>query len=528
MVVPCFVLLLSAWLQMMCPAAQSFQSHRTTTTLRGVAGTSRAPPRGCSRLYDKKNNDEASSSLLAELRQRQQQLEDQSHQIGQLWRDVKGCQSSIALALPDWVRRIAVEYPLIACGSASGEIFLGHLDSHKILTSTVRTKKEESNRDAPTTPHPAVAVDELLLEQTCRFLYGSYDGGGTIAVTFRDKLIVDAPRWGGARLHRVVTSNADNGSNIKLLSQGTIPALDGTLVTCLELDPDYLLVGTADGRVMAFALDDEDRPLSLQQKPRYQWNLANGGASSSSTTTTSGTSTSSSLSSFSGCCPITSISTGSELGFIVATTTASSVQILSIPEEDDDDEDDDDENEEESVPVRQELQPVASFYPPFDSTERRASNAFCLAAAILKHDNNNDNKDDDTSFSIVCGGNDGSLYVQPLQVRRSPNVTRSAQSVELALTRPLFALRPFHMGAVHALVSPAPGLLASTGQDGTLRMFEVHSSGRTEDTRCLYQFAGYKVWVGSLCVADQTKLLTDGADNTVIMHDFRGKGQRKE
>jgi WD40 repeat protein len=199
----------------------------------------------------------------------------------------------------------------------------------------------------------------------------------------------------------------------------------------------------------------------------------------------------------------------------------------------DDDDDDDNDNDETSSRRQQELQqPVVSFYPPFDSTERKASNAFCLDAAIVKLAT----PTNETSYSIVCGGNDGSLYVQPLQVQRktysdSPTTTFSSSSslstIELSLTRPLFSLRPFHTGAVMAVTSPtnAPGLVATASQDGTLRMYEVGL--RADESRCLYQFAGYKVWVGSLCVADGNKLFTDGADNTVIMHDFK-KGKKKE
>jgi WD40 repeat protein len=114
------------------------------------------------------------------------------------------------------------------------------------------------------------------------------------------------------------------------------------------------------------------------------------------------------------------------------------------------------------------------------------------------------------------------VYVQPLNVQRPQGGTPSSASVvELALTSPLFPLRPFHNGPVVAMTSPAQGLVATASQDGTLRMYDVGS--QTRHSRILYQFAGYKVWVGSLCVAHGDRLYTDGADNQVIGHHFRGK-----
>jgi WD40 repeat protein len=416
------------------------------------------------------------------------------------------------LVLPDWVRRVAVDYPLIATGSASGEVFLGSAETNQILTSTAHGRKVSSlsslkEQEGPSGPG---VVDELLLEQTCRVLYGSYDGGGTIAIAFRNKLVVDAPRSGGVRLHRV----AKHKDSVALFSQGGIPALDGVLVTCLELQPDFLLVGTADGRVQAYPLED-GAPLFLQKKPRYEWKLADSSPSAS----TLSSQPAGPSGSFGSCSPITSLSPCAELQCVIATTAASSVQILSIPEDDDDD-DDDDEDEDELVSYRhQELQPVASFYPPFDSAERKAANAFCLSAAVVKRVDANAT----ASYAIVCGGNDGSLYVQPLSVRRPEEDgggTRPASVVELALTSPLFPLRPFHNGPVVAMTSPAQGLVATASQDGTLRMYDVGS--QTRYSRILYQFAGYKVWVGSLCVAHGDRLYTDGADNQVIGHHFRG------
>ena len=34
-----------------------------------------------------------------------------------------------------------------------------------------------------------------------------------------------------------------------------------------------------------------------------------------------------------------------------------------------------------------------------------------------------------------------------------------------------------------------------------------------------YGLGGYKVWLGSVCVDDK-RLISDGSDNTVVVHDF--------
>jgi len=106
-------------------------------------------------------------------------------------------------------------------------------------------------------------------------------------------------------------------------------------------------------------------------------------------------------------------------------------------------------------------------------------------------------------------------------------------------------LRPNHMGAIVAMASPAPGLLVTGAQDGNVRVWDV-SYPRNEDEgeeddddedddeeeaqyddvggkemrpRCLYAMTGYKVWLGSI-FANGKKLVSDGADNTVIVHSF--------
>ena len=40
--------------------------------------------------------------------------------------------------------------------------------------------------------------------------------------------------------------------------------------------------------------------------------------------------------------------------------------------------------------------------------------------------------------------------------------------------------------------------------------------------RCLYALTGFKVWLGSI-FTDGKKLVSDGADNSIVVHDFSGE-----
>jgi WD40 repeat protein len=49
--------------------------------------------------------------------------------------------------------------------------------------------------------------------------------------------------------------------------------------------------------------------------------------------------------------------------------------------------------------------------------------------------------------------------------------------------------------------------------DGTLRIWDLSLE------KFVYQFVGYKVWLGSVWT-DGDRIVSDGADNTLIVHDF--------
>jgi WD40 repeat protein len=446
--------------------AQSFVVRRahptTTTTILFDSGSS-------------SSSSSSSSSFMESLRARQQELLNKNRAMRDQWIRPSASSTS-SLAFPDWVRRISVDYPLVACGSASSTIFVAHLETGKVLAASVDQQGFQKNQEAnymfdeeDEEGDDEPAEQDETLQKILRDLYGAYDGGGTLAIAMSGTLIVDAGRNKGVRLHRLDTSSE------MLVKQGTIPALDNVLVTALQIvNDEYLWVGTADGRVQVY---DSLQNLPLHTKPAAEYKLGSA---------------------------VMSLDIHAKLACAVATTASGSGLVYLIPDIED-----------------YESQDVYSFAPPFDGTERRRKSTFCLTATIVEtHETETDNSSNVTfssttstspGYSIVCGANDGSIWVQPLAMDESGSLLNLERPFQEAMT----PLHPNHFGPVKAMVSPIPNLVCSAGQDGTMRMWDL------EKSKILYQFVGYKVWIGSLW-SDGRRMISDGADNTVICHDYSG------
>ncbi|EEC46323.1 predicted protein [Phaeodactylum tricornutum CCAP 1055/1] len=352
------------------------------------------------------------------------------------------CSSAVSVTLPDWIRRLDVaEWPFAACGSSSGSVYIANLETGNLIASNVVQKENDSAHQK------GDAVTPIGLEETLRLLYGDHDGGGTFAMTFSGNLICEAGRSGGVNLWRL------DSSSQHLVSQGSMMAVQNKLVTCLELDDDYLWVGTSDGLVQAFALDHE-LPLALQSSPELKWDFGS---------------------------PVLSLSLLPDIGCGVVST-VSGVRLFSM------------EDDEEATPIMQ---------PPFDINRQESSVTFALCSTIVCSTEN-----DERTFSVACGGNDGSLFLQPLSMQSHDEVDWKKPFVQ-----PVWQLKPRHSGAVQCMTSPAPGLLVTASQDGTMRVWDI------AQRNCMYQFIGYKVWLGSVW-SDGVRLISDGSDNTVIAHNF--------
>jgi WD40 repeat protein len=382
------------------------------------------------------NNNNNNNDWMESLRARQLELDRQQETVEYNWRNSK-CKSSLPLSFPDWVRRLDMgEYPLVAVGSSSGNIFCANLETGKALARTFHQEKEEELE----------GLDNIL-----NILFSSYDGGGTIAIAMhRRDLICSAGRQGSVQIWRL------HPKDTNLISQGSLQALKGILVTCIHLDDEYLWVGTADGRLQAYAHSSSNLPLALQTKPELEWNLES---------------------------PILSLSLCPDMGYGVVSTAKGTVELFSM--EDDD-------------------EILAQWKPPI-STLSLSSNTYILSCTIVEYK-------DRGRFTLVCGCSDGTMYMQPL------NYKNGMFSDDNNIFEPsrVKRLNPQHVGLVKCLTSPTPGILLSAGQDGSLRVWNISSE---EESNYLYQFIGYKVWLGTVWT-DGSRLISDGADNAIILHDF--------
>ena len=97
----------------------------------------------------------------------------------------------------DWVRRISIgAYPRVACGSASGSIYVTDVESKQIFGEA---------RDVHSSHHKADSSHVDALDEKLRqyYLYGDYDGGGVLAVAmYGMNMVATSGRDGGVKLSK--------------------------------------------------------------------------------------------------------------------------------------------------------------------------------------------------------------------------------------------------------------------------------------------------------------------------------------
>jgi len=106
---------------------------------------------------------------------------------------------------------------------------------------------------------------------------------------------------------------------------------------------------------------------------------------------------------------------------------------------------------------------------------------------------------------LVAGGTNGQLVFRKFDPDLADCFEGSEEAQEL---------EPAHNGQVVALEALPGGCLVSGAHDGTLRIWSL-----TDEPKVLYGLGGYKVWLGSVCT-DGRRLVSDGVDNSVVVHDF--------
>ena len=408
------------------------------------------------------SNDSSSSDddpFFQSLRQRQKELTEKTKELESKWK-TGDCRSELPLVFPDWVRRMDVDYPLVACGSGKEKIYLGHLETGDLIAeSTFST--ESNDEDAEESSEEESLIDDADLKRTLRFMFGSYDGGGTLSIAFRGSLIVEGGRNGGVRVWRI------NPTSKRLVSQGSIPAMKGQLATQLTLDDnDLLWVGTHTGELHCYRLDDPLRPLGLQAEPFRRWDLGNS--------------------------PVLSFELCPEYSIGAAALAGGTVELFSTS------------NGNSSG------KNLCSLYLPFDSMERRPANAYPSQVTFV-HSRKIQGSDETDGLSLVCGGSDGSIFSQPIALN-DENTDIDDRS---PFQEPIASLGQGHVGGglIKGMISPNHDMLVTLGQDGCMKVWDMKK--RTP----YYHFAGYKVWGGSIW-SDGRRLASDGVDNTVLVHDF--------
>mmetsp|Transcript_24216 Transcript_24216/g.37336 ORF Transcript_24216/g.37336 Transcript_24216/m.37336 type:complete len:432 (-) Transcript_24216:6-1301(-) len=422
-------------------AFQALSQVFLTTDAFGILPTHHQPIAGQRTAALNLASDASGNDWMESLRVRQQELQTQQYELEQKWRNAD-CASGVNVELPDWIRRMDVgDYPYAACGSAAGTIYCVNVETGDILAQS--SHSSAMLREMDEDEKPLENIDAKL-----RVLYGNMDGGGTMAVAMHGNLICSAGRQGGVQVYSF------DASSKTLISQGSMQALKGEIITTLELDDDFLWVGSVDGKLKAFSTSSLDTPLPLQREPFYKWNFNSA---------------------------ITSLSLNTEINCGVCSTENGSVEVFDM--EDDD-------------------RALLSWLPPFQRDE------YAQTATIARR------KD---VYSIFCGGSNGALFIQPLRC--------DATTCVLDDMRPfgdggMYQCRPGHSEAVRGIVCPSPEIMVTGASDGTIKVWDISEKSPS----CLYQFIGYKVWLGSMWT-DGVRLVSDGSDNTLVVHDFEKEPQ---
>jgi WD40 repeat protein len=225
-------------------------------------------------------------SFMASLRARQSQLQVEQQALETHWLKAK-CTSTMSVALQgDWVRRLDVHYPLVACGTSSGNVAVHHMETGALLARSVGQDE----------------VPELgNFENVGNMLYSGFDGGGTVAITMHKDLICSSARHGSVQVWRL------DENRPTLVSQGSMESQRDIFVTCLKLDDDYLWIGRADGKLQAFSHKGA-LPLALQTEAVMEWDFGS---------------------------TILSMSLSPDIGYGVVTLANGSVRLFSMDDDDD-------------------------------------------------------------------------------------------------------------------------------------------------------------------------------------------------
>jgi hypothetical protein len=479
----------------------------------------------------------------------QQEQEQQQQTIRYNWKEAN-CVSLVRLTLEDWIRRLAIDlYPLVVCGSARGNLYLADLERQEELDCLegVHASHLDESVDQTKTPQD--------LNEALEVLYGNYDGGGVLAIAAHKDFIVSSGREGGVHVCTIVGTQEhlytgsrggkSQQTRLQLQPLGKLRGLEyepegpvyyqdysptRPLITSLAFDKQGTLwLGGYDGILRGYdyeQTDADDKPLMLRQKnPDHEINVGS---------------------------PILSLTVNDDIGCgIIATE--SGIVLFSL---------DDGRilssdwnpvaNSRRGEYVRTAMIVQTDEPQPIDSEmldesavgARSGSGSSSFKETILPS----------SHWSVIVGCSKGSLFQRRLGINaRTGFVSEQSPWLDTDESAGLGnRVRPNHLGPVVAMASPSPGLLVTGSHDGTMRVWDcsLYRTNKDEDDneddededdeeqddntnlvkhnkgsrdpkrpRVLYALSGYKVWLGSIFANDR-KLVSDGADNSIIVHSF--------
>ena len=438
------------------------------------------------------------ASLFASLRARQLSL---TAEVNDRWRSAE-CKSTIPVALDGWIRRLALDWPRAAVGTSDGRVVVTDLTTGETIARKMRA-------------HPAyVETDESA--RAMRLLHGDYDGGGLTAIAFQGRLVVSAGREGGATLWKLGSPSDGRPEELQEVARlGT----DDAVVSAIQLTGDLDGVDEGNVGIWLACLDGVVRKWEYSSS----WSFVAGESppAGSAPRCTLRLRCESAVLDF---------ATLEVRGLCACATAVGSVQVFSM---------------EQGVLCGQ-WEPLVGLFerqPGSGGAVSKGERARTLAFVPVEQGSNGH------THALLVGGSDGSMHARYLAAARGPQDERgeqgrsaeggdsdaiSADGLWDEASEPV-ALLPAHGGACVALTpvgDEAPGLVVSGAHDGTLRMWDLEWSpekGLPSDgggvgaggdgAVCLYGLGGYKVWLGSV-VTDGKRLVSDGRDNCVLVHDF--------
>lgn len=429
-------------------------------------------------------DDTSADAILDALNARREQLQVESAARRERWVTAK-CQSSVRLMMDDWVRRLDLKrWPIAALGTAKGGVAVADLERGEVIARS------------PDNTHSPIGGNPNCNE----FLYSTHDGGGTTAVVIKGDSVISSGREGGAKAWRL------DAERKELVDLGPLANLKGKQVTALSVDAEGRLWvgvydGTFEGSVYMYDLLD---PAPLSDQEPHVVKLPSG---------------------------VLSMAVSDETSLVACGTTGGTVELISMDKGD----------HIESWKVNAEGTRA--------DTHIRSVEIFQAGKAADEEEGSNEN------WCVVAGGGNGSMRMRWLQTDEGTAIVHSEEPFD---SNRLPLVIPPHSGMVVSLTGcQQNGLLVSGAQDGTLRVYDFcydedaaigvdeidGNSSDSDDVEfsneydamqdeppqvdihpvILYQLAGYKVWLSSICVDEKgLRLITDGADNTVVVHDFSG------